>query len=139
MPAQDPTQPTAEDGRVGRVLHQIAEDVKTIGADEIELAKLEVQRAARTAAIDAAAAMLGGTVALIGLGLLCLVVVVALAPIIPPLWLRLLIMAVIYLVVGGLVAAVFAKRIKRDAVPDLSRPAQQARNTIQDIKAGLQG
>ena len=139
MPAQDPTNPTGEDGRVSRVLHQITEDMKTIGRDEIELARLEIQRAARTAAIDAAAAMLGGLVALIGLGLLCMVVVVALASVIPPLWVRLLIMAVVYLVLGSAVAGMFARRFKRDAVPDLSRPAEQAAHTIHDVKAGLQG
>lgn len=139
MPARDPTTPAGEDGGVRRVLHQITDDIKTISRDEIELTRLEIQRAARTAAIDAAALMLGGVVALIGLGLLCVVVVVALAPVIPPLWLRLLIMAVVYLVLGGTVAAMFGRRFKRDAVPDLSRPKDQAKHTIHDIKAGLQG
>jgi len=139
MPARDPTRPTGEDGRISQVLHQITDDMKTIGRGEIELARLEIQRAARAAAIDAAAVVLGGIVALIGLGLLCVVVVVALAPVIPPLWLRLLIMAVVYLALGGIVAGMFAKRLKRDAVPDLSRPAEQAEHTIHDIKAGLRG
>lgn len=139
MPARDPTKPAGEDGGVSRVLHQITDDIKTIGRDEIELTRLEIQRTARTAAIDAAILVLGGIVALIGLGLLCVVVVVALAPVIPPLWLRLLIMAVVYLVLGGAVAAMFGKRLKRDAVPDLSRPRDQAKQTIHDIKSGLGG
>lgn len=140
MPARDSTLPAGEDdGRVSRILQQITHDVKTIGRDEIELAKLEIQSAARASAIDAAAIVLGGIVALIGLGLLCVVVVVALAPVIPPLWLRLLIMAVVYLIIGGVVAGMFARRIKRHAVPDLSLPAREAKRTIEDIKAGLQG
>lgn len=141
MPARDVTHPAGEDDdrRVSRILKQITDDVKTIGRDEVELAKIEIQSAARASAIDAAAIVLGGVVALIGLGLLCVVVVVALAPVIPPLWLRLLIMAAVYLVIGGAVAGIFARRIKRHAVPDLSRPAEEAKHTFHDVKASLGG
>ncbi|MDB4957910.1 MAG: putative Actinobacterial Holin-X, holin superfamily [Myxococcales bacterium] len=121
------------------VVQNIVDDVKTIARDEVELARSELTRSSKTAVIDAAVILLGGIVALIGLGLLCVVVVAALAPVIPALWLRLLIMAVVYLAVGSAVAALFAKRLKRDAKPNLSLPLNEAKQTVKDLKAGLQG
>lgn len=134
------TQPNAEPaGNVSRLVHRITDDVKTIASDEVELAKGELAHTARTAATEAAVVLLGGIVALIGLGLLCLVAVAALEPLISPLWLRLLIMAVVYLAIGGVVAGVFAKRLKKDAVPDLSAPVSEAKRSVGNIKEGLRG
>ena len=126
-------------GRIGEVVHRIADDVKTIARDEVELARIELQRVARTAATEAAAVLLGGIVALIGLGLLCVVVVIALEPLIEPLWLRMLIMAIAYMGIGGAVAGHFVKRLKHDATPDLSEPVHQAKATVENIKEGLKG
>jgi hypothetical protein len=81
--------------------------------------------------------LFGGFVGLIGLGILCMVAVVALAPVIPALWLRLLIMAVVYLIAGGAVAAGFASRIRKDAAPDLTIPKVEAKLAVQNIKDGL--
>jgi membrane protein implicated in regulation of membrane protease activity len=122
---------------VGDLVHRISDDVKTIARDEIELAKLELAHSAKIAAIDGAAVVLGGVVALIGLAMLATAVAVALAPIIPPLWLRLVIMAIVYLTSGVVVAASFAKRLKHDAVPHLTIPRDEMHQTIGNIKAGL--
>lgn len=124
-------------GRIGELLQQITDDLKTIARDEIELVRLEVVHTARAAAADAAFVLLGGIVALIGLGLLCGVAVVALEPVISPLWLRMLIMAVVYIAIGGGVAAVFATKLKRDAVPDLDAPAGHAKRTVDTVREGL--
>ena len=129
------TPPT--NGEIGTLLHRISDDMKTIARGEVELVRDELQRHAKLVAVDAAVVLLGAFVALIGLGLLCVVVVVALAPLIPALWLRLLIMAVVYLVAGGAVAASFGKRMKTDATPDLTVPKVEARLTAQNIKDGL--
>jgi hypothetical protein len=125
-------------GRLSEVLHYITDDVKTIARDEVELARIELQRTTKLAATESAIVVLGGIVALIGLGLLCVAAVDALGAIISPLWLRLIIMAVVYLAVGGVVAGVFAKRLKRDAVPDFSTPVDEAKQTVQSAKAGLE-
>jgi uncharacterized membrane protein YqjE len=125
------------DIRVGDVLHNITDDVKMIARDELELAKAELQRTAKRSAMDIAVAMLGGVVALVGLGLLCVAAVDALSHVIAPLWLRLLIMAFVYLVVGGVVAGAFAKRLRKDASPDLSNQARDIRHTIDRVKEGL--
>ena len=83
--------------------------------------------------------LFGGVIALIGLGLLAVVAVVALAPVIPALWLRLLIMAVVYLIVGGAVAAFFSKKLKTDAKPNLEIPVREAQQTAEAIKEGVRG
>ena len=119
---------------VGEILHRVTDDVKTIAKDEVELARLELERSARSAATDVGAAMLGGFVALIGLGLLCVAAVDALEPVISPLWLRLLLMAGVYLVTGGIVAGVFARRLKRQVPPDMSRVTDQGRRTVDAVR-----
>lgn len=124
-------------GRIGELLQQITDDLKTIARDEVELVKLEVVRSARAAAADAALVLLGGIVALVGLGLLCVAAVAALEPVIGPLWLRMLIMAAVYLAVGGGFAVAFGKRFKRDATPDLEAPAGHARRTVDRVRDGL--
>jgi hypothetical protein len=123
---------------VGELLHRITDDAKIIVKDEIELAKAELAKTARTAAVETAVIVLGGIVALIGFGMLCVTAVVGLAGVIPPLWARLLIMAVVYLVLGGVVAGVFAKRLGNDIRPDMTVPGYEARRTIAGVKETLQ-
>lgn len=123
---------------VGDLIHRITDDVKLIAKDEIELAKGELAHTAKTAAAESAVIVLGGIVALIGFGMLCVTAVVALAGVIPPLWARLLIMAIIYLVAGGALAGVFAKRLSKDIKPDLAVPAFQAKRTVVGAKEALQ-
>ena len=124
-------------GRVGELVHRITDDVKTIAHDEIELVKAELERTAKTAAVEAAVILLAGIVALIGIGMLCVCAVVALAPIISSLALRLLLMAIVYLVVGGAVAASVGVRMKRDIIPDLKVPAYEAKNAVAGAKEAL--
>jgi uncharacterized membrane protein YqjE len=124
-------------GRIGEILHQLSDDMKTIAHDEIELARLEMEKSAKTAATDAAVILLGGIVALIGLGMVSVSAVVALEPVIEPLWLRLVIMAAVYLAIGGVVAGVFARRLKRDVKPDMSRPRRQARRTVEAVRGAI--
>lgn len=122
---------------LGEVMRRIGDDVKTIASDELQLAKIELTRGMRVAAADAAAIVLGGVVALVGFGMLCVTVVVALEAVIPPLWLRMIIMAVFYLVTGGTVAAIFARKLKQDANPIASDTYVEARATVENIKRGL--
>jgi hypothetical protein len=121
----------------GDLLHRITDEVKTIARDELELVRAEIQKHAKDAAIDVAAIALGGIVALVGLGLLCVMFVAVLAPVIPALWLRLLIMAIVYMAAGGALAGVFARRLKRDARPDLEAAAIEAKQTVMGVKDAL--
>jgi hypothetical protein len=122
---------------IGDLLSRITDDLKVLAKDELELAKGEVTSHAKTAAGEAAVIVLGGIVALIGLGMLCAAAVAALEPIIPALSLRLLLMAAVYLVAGGIVAGTFAKKLKKDIVPDTTVAAYEAKRTIAGIKHQL--
>jgi hypothetical protein len=133
----EPVESTESTGRVGDLLHRITDDVKVIAKNEVELAKTELGHTARVAAGEAAVVVLGGIVALIGFAMLCTAAVVALAPVIPSLALRLVLMAFIYLIGGGVVAGVFAKKLGHDAKPDLAVPAYEAKRTIAGAKETL--
>jgi hypothetical protein len=131
--------PATGDGASTRdLIRRITEDVRTITRNEIELLRGEARRVARSAAADGAAILLGGIVALIGLAILCLAAVAALAPVLPSLALRLVVMGVVYLGVGGSLAATFALRLRRNAVPDLKVPVREARATLQGAKATIE-
>lgn len=122
---------------IGEVVRRIGDDVKTIATDELALAKLELTRGFKVALGNAAAVLLGGIVALIGFGMLCVTAVIALAPVIPALWVRMIMMAAIYLLVGSVVAGVFARKLKADADPTESDAVEQAEATVGNIARGL--
>lgn len=103
--------------KIGDLLRRITDDMKTIATNEVELAKLELARTATRIAIDAAGVLFGAIVALIGLGLLSLIAVVVLGPVIPALWMRLLIMAAIYLAAGAAIGLSFIKKLKTKEEP----------------------
>jgi hypothetical protein len=120
------------------LIRRISEDLRTITLDEIELLRAEARRVARSAAADGGAAVFGGVVALIGLAILCLAAVAALAPVISSLALRLVVMGVVYLGIGGSLAASFALRLRRRVVPDVTVPVHEARATLQGARAALE-
>jgi hypothetical protein len=128
---------TPSDGRVGELLHHITDDVKTIARAEIELVRGELSQSAKTAITEASVALLGAMVGLIGLGMLCVAAVVAMAPVIPQLWARLLIFAGVYLVIGGGVAAAFGRRISTDAAPNVEVAKYEAKRTMAGAKEVL--
>ncbi|HTR52512.1 MAG TPA: phage holin family protein [Kofleriaceae bacterium] len=121
----------------GDLLKDISRDVQTIVRGEAELVGSELSAKAHTAAAGGAAALLGAMVALVGLAMLCVAAVVALAPIIPPLWLRLIAMAVVYMLLGGGLAALCARRIARRGKPDLAVAKYELARTIAGAKATI--
>lgn len=129
----------AESGNagIGDLLHRITDDLKTLAKGELDLAKGELQTSAKKAVLEGATIVLAGIVALIGLGLLCVAAVAGLGGLISPLWLRLIIMAIVYMAIGGAVAGAFAKRLKRDAPPDTTVPKYQAKATLEGVKQTL--
>ena len=133
----NPNQPAESGHGIGDLLHRISDDLKTIAKDEIDLAKAEVGRHARLAAGEAVIVVLGGIVALIGFAMLCTAAVVALAPLISSLALRLVLMSLIYLIGGGVVAGTFAKRLGHDIKPDMTIPSYEAKRTIAGVKESL--
>jgi hypothetical protein len=128
-PSAEGTNGGSESAQIGALLHRIGDDLKVIARDEVELTRDEIARGAQHAAADVGVTLLGAAVALIGLGMLCAVAVAALQPVIHALWARLLIMAIVYLVVGGVVAGGFAKRLGAD-VPHLTVPRHESEAVI---------
>jgi len=122
---------------ISQLVGGIVDDLKIIARDEADLAKIEVSKSLKRSSADAAVIVLGGIVALIGLGLLCVAAVVALAPVIPSLALRLLLMAAVYIVLGGLVVAWFARRLRRDSRPHLSPSIHEAKATLANVRAAV--
>lgn len=127
---------TQEPAKVGELLKHIGEDVKTIAVSELELARTKLGKYLEQTVMKAAAMILGAFVALVGFAMLCVVVVVALAPVIPALWMRLLIMAGIYMAVGGGAAFLFGRRMA--AAPDLDNEVDEVGQTIDKVSDGLQ-
>ncbi|MEP6865362.1 MAG: phage holin family protein [Deltaproteobacteria bacterium] len=125
-----------EPAKVGELLKHIGEDVKTIAVSELELARTKLGSYLEQTVMKAAAMILGAFVALVGFAMLCVVVVVALEPVIPALWLRLLIMAVLYIGVGGGAAFLFAKNMATP--PDLENEVDEVGQTIDKVADGLQ-
>jgi hypothetical protein len=135
---RNPSMPADNGARgVGDLIHRITDDLKVIAKDELELVKGEIQHTAKTAAFEAAVIVLGGIVALIGLGMLCAAAVAGLAGVIPSLALRLLLMAAVYIVAGGVVAGSFAKKLSKDIKPDTAVASYEAKRTIQGVKHEL--
>jgi membrane protein len=126
------------DEPVGELARRIGDDLQALAKDHVELAKLEVSRSMKSAITDGVAALLGGIVSLIGFAMLCVTAVIGLEPLIPALWLRMLIMSIVYLFLGGAIAAGFARKLKQEVPPRLERAREEARETVTALKAEVQ-
>jgi hypothetical protein len=118
-----------DEPNIGELLGRIAQDARILARDEVALAKLELLQTLQRSSVSVAGILLGGVLALISLGLLCVTVVAALSPVIPALWLRLLIMSAAYLCLGGLVTGTFVVHLRQ--MP-LGMPAaeKEAKQTV---------
>jgi hypothetical protein len=125
--------PTADAG-IGSLVQRVFQDAQTLTRDELALAKLELIRKGEHTAAGIAIMVLGGVLALISLGLLCVTVVVALAPLIHALWLRMLFMSVVYLCVGSLLVAICAVWLAKTpmTLPKTKAQAEKTLATIED-------
>jgi uncharacterized membrane protein YqjE len=134
----DPVSDTAPKPQpsVGGLVSRIGDDLKTIAEDHVELARLELVNGLKQPLADAVAVLLGGVLAIFGLGLLSVAAVVALEPLIEPLWLRMILMAVVYFVAGGALVRGYAKQLAKDA-PSMTRSKHEAERTAAVIKDEL--
>ena len=129
---------TSEAPKIVDVIRDIGNDMKTIAADELELSRRELGDYLERLIVRAAFAVVGALVAIIGFGMLCIVVVAALEPVIDPLWLRLLIMAAVYLAIGSGVTWLFFRRVTGMRGPDLQKQISEIGETADAISNGLQ-
>lgn len=109
--ASDTSPPRAAPPTVAELLQGIAGDVRRIAVDEVDLARGQLTDYLGKLILKASGVIVAACVAFIGLGLLCLAAVAALGPVIAALWLRLLLMSVVYLAVGGALTAMFMRRL----------------------------
>jgi hypothetical protein len=126
------------DEKIGGLVRRAMADLRVMTRDEVELARVELSRGLRHAAGEAVAILFGGLVALIGFALLCGSAVAAMAPVIPALWARMLIMAAAYLVVGSVIAAAFAAKMRRELPPTATVARNEAQRTVQRVREELQ-
>ncbi len=134
-PQPETSQP--EPAEVGSLMRRIGEGLKTIAEDEVKLARIELMDELKKPLASAGAIVLGGVIALFGVGLLCVTVVFALEPLVEPLWLRMLIMAAVYFAIGRVVMGIYMKRFELDATPELPRTKREAKATVEAVKAEI--
>jgi hypothetical protein len=128
--------PPADAGTRG-LIHRIMQGAQILLRDELALAKFELIRTGERTAAGIAALTLGGVLALISLSLLCMTVVVALQPLVPALWLRMLLMSAIYFCIGSLLVGICVAWLSKKAMT-LPKTKTQAQQTFATIKAEVQ-
>lgn len=116
---------------------RVGDDLSQLAKDHFELARLELSSSAKTVVSDGAAVLLGGVVTLIGLAMLCLTAVVAAAPLVPALWLRLLLGAFLYLLLGGGLCYGFVRKLRGEPV-GFKKTRREAKRTVRALKAQVQ-
>jgi hypothetical protein len=126
---------THEPAKVGELLKHIGDDVKTIAVSELELGRTKLANYLERTVLKAAVMILSAIVALVGFAMLCMVAVVALEPVIPALWLRLLLMSFVFIAVGGSAAYIFAKKMLGG--PNLANEVDEVGQTIDKVSDGL--
>ena len=122
---------------VGTLMRRIGDGLKTIAEDEVKLARLELMEEIKKPLASAGAIVLGGVIALFGVGLLCATAVVALEPLVPALWLRMLLLSAVYFAIGRVVMHIYLKRFQVDATPELPRTKREAKATIEAVKSEI--
>lgn len=132
------TQTSPKSPPIGEILHGIGQDVRTIAIDELELSRRKLGDFMESLLVKASIALLGATVVLIGFGMLCMVAVAALEPVIHPLWLRLLLMAVVYIALGGTSVWIYARKMTSMHGPDLDKQLSEVGDTFDAVKNGLE-
>jgi hypothetical protein len=58
--------------------------------------------------------------------------------VIHPLWLRLLIMAIVYIAAGATAVAIYAKRMVAVRGPDLDKQIEEVHETVEAVEHGLE-
>jgi uncharacterized membrane protein YqjE len=135
--AQTENSESPQPAEVGTLMRRIGDGLKTIAEDEVKLARLELMDEIKKPLASAGAIVLGGVIALFGVGLLCATVVVGLEPLVEPLWLRMLIMSAVYFGIGRVVMGVYMKRFQLEATPDLPRTKREAKATVEAVKSEI--
>ncbi len=106
----------SSDPALGDLFRQLAQDSATLVRQEMALAKAELKTNVKSVARDAVMVGVGGLLALIGAMVLLAAVVVAVGDALDNYWLGALIVAALFLIVGGLLAMSNLKKLKQEEV-----------------------
>lgn len=117
---------------------RVGDDLSTLAKNHFELARIELASGARRALADGGAILLGGIVALIGLAMLCVTLVVAAAPLIAALWLRLFLGSLLYLAIGAALSFFFVRKLGGEETLKLKRTRSEAKATVAALKEHVQ-
>lgn len=128
--------PNTEPSITGLV-QRILQDAQTLTRDELALAKIELTQAGERAAAGMATLLLAGVFVLISFGLLCVTAVVALAPLVEALWLRMLLMSFVYLCMGSLLVGACVAWLATKPL-SLPKAKKQAVETLATLKEEVQ-
>jgi membrane protein len=116
---------------------RVGDDFATLAKSHVELARTELSSGVKSTAIDAGAIVLGGIVALIGLAMLCTAAIAGAEPLIPALWLRLVLGAVLYMGLGAALIGVFVKRLRGEPL-NMKRTRTEVERTAHALKESVQ-
>lgn len=139
-PREDPAlrDPAVTDSpSVMQLVRQVTDDLRSIAHHEVLLARSELQASLRAAVGDVVVVVVGGLIAAIGLGVLCVSAVPALEPVFPALWLRLLLVGLAYILLGGITALIFASWLRKHAKLNLERTRSEAFRTLRTLREEL--
>jgi hypothetical protein len=129
--------PDDSPGVVGMLLGRITEDLKALGRDELALARAEINQKVKATLLDTLVILLSGAIATVALAFLMFAAIDAAAPLLAPLWARLLVGGVLYTLIGAGLLHAYARKLKRDMAPQVPRTTREARRTAQDMKEEL--
>ena len=131
------------DPSLGELFRQLAQDGSALIRQELALAKGEIGESVRRGAGGAGWIAAGGVVALLGLLVLIAALVVGIGDALDSYWLGALVVGGAFVAVGGMLALLAAKRLKRVAfapaatIETLRDDARWAQAEIQQVKREL--
>jgi len=123
---------------VGDAAKQVADHAKQLVSLEMELAGLELKRKVGNLGAGAALLAVGGVLALYGLGFLFATAAAALDSFMPR-WLALLVVTLALFLLGGILAAVGARRLQRGTPPVPEQAIEEAKLTTTALKGNGRG
>lgn len=130
MSEPSPSEPAAaQDATLGRLVHDLTEQMSTLVRDEMRLAQAEMTAKGKRAGIGVGLFGAAGVVALFGLGVAIATVIIALALVIAW-WLSALIVAVVLFLVAGVLALLGRSSVSR-ATP--AKPEQAIEGLKKDV------
>lgn len=127
----------AADASTGELVGRVSEQLSELVRSEMELARAEIQVAAKRAGLGAGLFGSAGVLALYGLGVLIATAVLALALVLPP-WLAALIVTLVLFAAAG-VAALGGKKQVGQAPPAVQTSVDSVKRDVETVKGSGRG